>query len=204
MKNYPKKWVFILLPIAIITVLSGCKKGEDDPFISLMSRKSRVAGEWKISKSISTSTYGSPAVTCTTTYDGNTESKTCGSGNPSTSVILNEVTFEKDGTFKWHLEKTPTGGAKVTSDYEGTWNFTCGVGDVKSKEQIAFTFTKWTTIDASGSSTATINSNLYNVYDITQLKNKEMALHAKSDNSYSANGSSGNSSSEETITLTAK
>lgn len=193
-----------LTGLIIAAAIPGCKKGEDDPFISLRSRKSRVAGEWKVSQSTYTTTSGTPAITCTTTYDGTTESKTCGSGTPSTSVVNQTVTFEKDGTFKWHLETTPTGGTKITDDYEGIWNFTCGVGDVKSKEQIALTFTKLTTVDASGSGSATAKSNLYNIYDITQLKNDEMVWYAKSSDTFTGSGSASSSSSKETITLTAK
>lgn len=204
MKNYTQKLAIILIPLAIMITISECKKGEDDPFISLRSRKARVAGEWNISKSISTTTSGNPTVICTTSYDGSTEISTCGTSNPSVRAVVNEVTFEKDGTLRWHTETTPAGGTKVTSDYEGIWNFNSGVGELKKKEQISFYFTRITTIDVSGLSRVEMVSSTQNVYDITRLKNKEMVWHAKSVNSLANNGSSNTSSSEETITFTAK
>ena len=34
--------------IAAVVALSGCKRGEDDPMLSLQSRDARVTGEWKL------------------------------------------------------------------------------------------------------------------------------------------------------------
>lgn len=45
MKNLFK--TFIAVAIVSVTVQS-CKKGEDDPALSLSSRKARFAGEWTI------------------------------------------------------------------------------------------------------------------------------------------------------------
>jgi hypothetical protein len=48
-----KKNISLLLLISIlfgIISLSGCKKGPNDPFISLKSRKARVVGDWIIAK----------------------------------------------------------------------------------------------------------------------------------------------------------
>ena len=40
---------FIVFALLSVTILA-CKKGENDPFLSLSSRKARLAGEWKLTK----------------------------------------------------------------------------------------------------------------------------------------------------------
>jgi len=39
---------FILISLLSVFVFSECKKGEEDPLISLRTRKARVVGKWKI------------------------------------------------------------------------------------------------------------------------------------------------------------
>jgi hypothetical protein len=46
MKAIIKKSAYIFLAISFI--LTSCKKGEEDPFFSLKSRKARLKGEWKL------------------------------------------------------------------------------------------------------------------------------------------------------------
>lgn len=205
MKIFTKILVILIFSFTVINLLKGCKKGEDDPFFSLRSRKARVAGDWKISERISTATSGTPAITCTTTFNGSTETQICGSGNAVSTLMTQSASFKKDGTFTWHVERKSNGGPALINDYEGVWNFKTGVGkEVKNKEQIALTFTKITTIDASSTNTLELTSNTYFVYDITQLKNKEMIWQAMSDDSFTSNGSSSSSSSEEKITFNVK
>ncbi len=47
MKN-KKGLTILIVALTIVTVFNGCKRGEDDPFFSLLSRKARVTGDWKI------------------------------------------------------------------------------------------------------------------------------------------------------------
>lgn len=47
----------ITLLFLAITFFSGCKKGEEDPFLSLRSRKARVVGEWTSSSISSATSY---------------------------------------------------------------------------------------------------------------------------------------------------
>ncbi|HRH63758.1 MAG TPA: hypothetical protein PLI68_10565, partial [Bacteroidia bacterium] len=75
MKKYQK---LVLVVLAAVSVLPACKKGEEDPFLSLRSRKSRVAGEWTVEsreEKVTTSKI-SPSVnstsTETTTVNGST------------------------------------------------------------------------------------------------------------------------------------
>lgn len=164
------KTVKIALAALVITALSfeGCKKGEGDPFLSLKSRKARVAGEWKVTKGEGKDISGS--ATTTWTYDGTTQTNTTGAFT-STDKFTDEYTFEKDGTFKL-TETDNNGSPAVVTTVTGTWNFTGGVGDMKNKSQLLLTYL----VITSGTVTTTYSgSDAPSSYmDIYQLKSKEM------------------------------
>lgn len=122
-----KKVIFTLASfIAVSAVVSSCKKGENDPGFTLLSRKARVANEWKVTSYEETSTTTSnsynnnvtgtptanPAVTTSssTKHEGTkidisyTQPAFLGSGSTVTvtgtgDVLEHTYTFEKDGTW---------------------------------------------------------------------------------------------------------
>tara|TARA_B100000674_G_scaffold69177_1_gene47788 strand:- start:15759 stop:16316 length:558 start_codon:yes stop_codon:yes gene_type:complete len=68
---------FIVSLIALTLILASCKKGKEDPFISLRSRNKRITGKWNIDdyqvngKSITTvsiETYKDSSSACNTTF----------------------------------------------------------------------------------------------------------------------------------------
>lgn len=155
-------------------VLDGCKKGEGDPFLSLASRKARVAGEWKVSSGEGTSSevIGSTTFTETWTYDGATETTVSNPGNTTTtSKYTVEHTFEKDGTFK-SVETDNNGSTPQVTTTTGTWNFTGGVGEMKNKSQLVMT--TLTVTNSAGTITFTGSDAPSSIMDIYQLKGKEM------------------------------
>lgn len=106
MKN---KLLLGLLIVSAIgtTVVSSCKRGKDDPFLSLRSRKGRMEGEWKV---VSMTVNGTNAM---------------GQG------ISYSYKFEKDGD----CEYTMTSGSNTnTNKYK--WSFLAKSGDFKNKERI--------------------------------------------------------------------
>lgn len=71
-----KKIVVSLAALALLSsAVTSCKKGDGDPFLSLKSRKARVAGEWKATKmedksnTTSSSTSGGTTTTTSSTAD---------------------------------------------------------------------------------------------------------------------------------------
>jgi hypothetical protein len=46
--KHNKSITILLIALTIVTLISSCKRGEDDPFFSLLSRKTRVTGDWRI------------------------------------------------------------------------------------------------------------------------------------------------------------
>lgn len=47
MQRYAKTFLALLCLPALLTI-SACKRGEDDPFLSLKTRDGRIIGEWKV------------------------------------------------------------------------------------------------------------------------------------------------------------
>ncbi len=102
-----------MLTLCCTFILAGCKKSEDDPFLSLKSRDARITGEWKLVEMLDSSveTYSSPGFTETyvavSRFDGTTavysETYTDESGTSSDSsshAYLMEITIKKDGAYK--------------------------------------------------------------------------------------------------------
>ena len=203
-----KKLLFLAAGALVLTAnLSSCKKGENDPFLSLKSRKARVSGEWTVTKMEGTyssvdssdplSNYSS-----TSSYDGTTETGTytsagnTGAYDPET--YTQTYTFEKEGTFSMIY-------AVGTSSYtvEGNWIF---LGKNKNaelakKEAILLTITKEVNTEDGVSETETFTGyNNTMTFLIDQLKSKEMILIDESTNVDGATTSTDKS----TYTLTAK
>ena len=167
-----QKLVIALLVIS--AVLPACKKGADDPFLSLRSRKSRVAGEWKVDSKIDTRTTAivsssfTSTSTETTTISGSTWTQmNSSSTTTSAGAVDYTIKFEKDG--KWNssykltrvnsLGIAPFVTTITTEDLtvsSGVWNFLGKVGDAKNKENISVSTTSeqktttTTTVDPSG------------------------------------------------------
>jgi hypothetical protein len=181
-----RKTIFILLGITLTSIgFYGCKKGKGDPFLSLHSRKARVVGEWTVSAGKGSSADIKVAGTMTTnqsstwSYDGSTLTQTTittiNGGSSSTATTTRKsttkYTFVKDGTFKTEDTDNSTSPATVQTT-EGVWNFTGKVGDYKGRSQI---FLKITKITSGGTVTNYDGTDAPSVlYDIYELKNKEM------------------------------
>ena len=95
------------LSIAIIFLIgilafNSCKKGENDPFISLRSRDARITGTWNLTGYTKTQTQYMPfnqtTTTTTQTYNGSSMVVTSGS-NSNSYTFSQEMTIEKDGTY---------------------------------------------------------------------------------------------------------
>ena len=172
----------------------GCKKGEGDPFLSLASRKARLAGEWTVTAGEGKDTDASG--TDTWVYDGTTETTTFSSGGTSTNKYTMEYTFEKDGTYK--MVYTDNNVTAIVSTSTGTWNWTGGVGEMKNKSQVVLTQLTWASGSVSQSWTG--DNAPTSVMDVYQLKGKEIIFKSTG----STTSASGTVSSEDSWTLTAK
>jgi hypothetical protein len=119
-----KKTMLAFFGVALLVAVPSCKKGANDPALSLKSRKSRLAGEYTVTKHEKTtySTWSSNPTTVNYTYDGGevaTETTTSGgtSTTVTTPVSLFEFTFDKKGT--WEMRY----------NYETKYSYTSGISD---------------------------------------------------------------------------
>jgi hypothetical protein len=187
--------------LSSVVTLNSCKKGADDPAISLRSRTARLTGKWTISAGTenSVSVNGGNTSTSTTTINSTTITQVS-NNTTTTGTIAYTVEFVKDGTYTMTRNETYTGYSyNVTST--GTWNFVAGGNDLKNKEAIILTEKNSTRVSSYGTSSNTnVSSSTASSYAekwiITRLANSELVVTA---NDNSVNGSN---SDNNTVTYT--
>jgi len=173
-----KRIVVLSLYLMVTFVLfNGCRRGEDDPFISFRSRKARVTGKWKMTSikrtSNETDNFGSTTVIFTangSTYT-RTEQKSNGTNFSKTGIYTYEITFKKDGSYTGQINEDGN-----IANIEGKWNFTGGVGDMKDKSQITLYETSYKDRDYTNTFTG---HYFYDTYDLKELRNNKMVWYTK-------------------------
>ncbi len=198
----------LTLGLAIImftTVFVGCKKGDNDP-MSFATRKSRIAGEWKLSEAstvYATSYNNGDNYTMSSTFNGTSMTRTI-DGNGDAYVYSEEITIKKDGTFTSVESEQGTyydgnGEGKTgtrTITKEGVWYFVDGnkEQEVKNKERVEFTTTRATIINYNGDTSIDTYSGKSNSQTQTllldRLAKKEMIVLFDSKSSVSGNTTS--------------
>jgi len=226
-----KKHFLILGMICLVATtsitLNSCKKGTDDPMISLRSRKSRLVGDWKLTEGKVDNTNNSNV--STEVYNGSTKVVTQGS-NSSTTNYTKEISIVKDGTYtSTEVETdvnttsifsyTTTTTTTTTTESAGKWSFLGGQGDAKNKEYVYMTETssKQTqrvvvttnvpgqSSDDTSVSTSSSNNSFGGTWQLTELKNKEIKFSTSfDDTNVNASGTQSISKSIGSFTLTAK
>jgi len=162
-----KNILFIALSLMVgSTVLTGCKKGENDPFLSFKSRDARITELWKLTKVEGTENNNGSITT--TNYDGSILTTTYGSFNNSVSYSLT-IEIKKDGTYqsieindgdtetidgRWYWSNSAKNKTAITLDNLGTFD----VNGLKSKELILKNYSKDVTV--SGGTTDTYESTV--------------------------------------------
>ncbi len=170
----------ILVAVLVIPAFQSCKKGENDPAISFLSRKARLVGEWKLKEG--TLSRNNAGNIYNYSYNGSTV-VVSGGANDSWSYT-NSIKIEKDGTF---TETLLEDGDQTV--FEGNWFFLSGNkdGDLKNKECVDFVFKTVTYTPAGGSPEITniegfVNMLLYPynglgyTWQLDELKNKEIIV----------------------------
>jgi hypothetical protein len=162
------KKVLLLTVLAVtLFVVQSCKKGEDDPFLSLKTRDSRIAGEWilksqELTESETESYDGiSETESNTLKYDGAIVTETFVSGGETeiyTYSYTKKIEIFKDGSYK--TVETEDGSMYTSS---GNWWW---LNDSKKKTRIAF-------------------DDDYESFDIQMLKSNEMTWVVSQESTWS-------------------
>jgi len=173
---------FVLVSL-VLSCLSGClKKGEDDPLISLRTRKERLEGLWRLTSgteektNLYTDSLGKHESTTTLKY-----TKTGYQDDGRTGFVFYNygsytLEFGKKGEFEL-IKKYDDRGNAYTS--KGTWNFEKGIGDYKNKEQVVINLISTTYFDLSFQSGFghTYTGNKSNItYTLKELRNKKLVI----------------------------
>jgi len=228
MKNLFK--TFIAVAIVSVTVQS-CKKGEDDPAISLRSRDARLIGEWKLSKYDSKlevrkantntnvgGTSSTETLTITEVFDGSVETKTIsyqdvtspgGTKSENTTSRSNyslEMEILKDGTCKITTTQNPVSvstvrvpaqprpslalaspGVGAGAGYTWTNSFYDETYNYASSSNKDETTGYWHWLSSNKNKTTVLIDGL-GMFNVRQLKNKEIVLELVSDETNSGTG----------------
>ncbi|MEI6766095.1 MAG: hypothetical protein WCM76_10660 [Bacteroidota bacterium] len=189
-----KKFLLVVLVGALaLPVFQSCKKGPNDPAISFKSRSARLVGEWKIFKGVEV--QNNAGTITNINIDNSTYSETSG-GTTVTGVITTEISIKKDGTYTWKQTLTIAGTTEI-DEQEGTWSFlgANSANTIKNKQCVAFQCNKSTNISGSTTTVSTYTGWWPTVYNIDELKSKEIILIR--DYSYT-----GSSTDTESVTYT--
>lgn len=181
-----------LVLLIFASVFVGCKKGENDPFMSLLSRKARLTGVWNLTSADYdyTTVNGSNTTVYGYSYDGTQMTRTV-DGTGTTYDYSEEITIEKDGTFKvvtkeeedyWDDVAQEMKTGTNTETVSGLWYFVDGNKelDVKNKERVEFLMTDYKEVDPDGDTyeceySGKSNPNVM-IMLLDRLANKEITM----------------------------
>lgn len=95
------KKLSILFAAFAVVLLASCGKYEDGPGLSLRSKKARIQGDWTVESAV----QAGVDITSDITFGGTVD-----------------VTFDKDGVFKYTYDYTIL-GQPINGSVTGTWDF---------------------------------------------------------------------------------
>jgi hypothetical protein len=163
MKQVAWKFAFILLTAVVI--LQGCKKGENDPFLSLRSRDTRITGEWELIKmentSYSKNNSGSPQYSFTRTA----------SFNGTLLTFIEKTDFDdpdyedKDTTYSQSYSRV------IVIKKDGNFNQTTIEDGITQK-----VLDNWWWLNDKKKKTRIAFENDANSFEVDRLKNNELIL----------------------------
>ena len=170
---------------AIVLLVGSCRKGENDPWLTLRTRKARLTGEWQLvsgfrkeetpsNHSSNTSIYSEEAVSAYYVTSG-------GSSESEFKITENKLIFSRDGTFERKVS-TIRNGLEFISKNTGIWTFLGRNSNQKLKNKEAIMFSEFSdenfTIDSGDTSVFSYDhtglSADYNIWLIDRLSNKEL------------------------------
>jgi hypothetical protein len=189
--NFKQSIYSAALILIIVLSFSNCKKGQDDPIISLKSRKARLTGVWTLmggSFQVNTMDINKwQRINQTYSFTGSTYvlSTTDQALAPviSSGIFTLKMGIDELGNFTLHEN---IDGYKLSAT--GTWDFNAGSASEKKKESVIFSLQH--TFNGQG-----LQDHLFNreaslfTYRIKELRDKKLVLSGEGLLSNSADGS---------------
>jgi hypothetical protein len=156
-----------------------CKKGPDDPAVSLLSRKARFAGDWRLKSGHMTIESHWPDSTLIVQYDLQERNVTItltinGSASFGSSPYSLQLVADKKGDLSVN-ERIFDKEINAT----GRWSFNAGIGESKKKADVFFLLQKVTKGETFGNHLFNkLNTNFE--YSIRELRDKKLVLETSS------------------------
>jgi hypothetical protein len=178
-----KKTTLIFLSAILLTgTFVACKKGDNDPFLSLRSRKDRLSGLWTVKEETVNEVITIPGSTTTNNivYDGEmaiSSSVTVASGVSTTTIDTSKYSVSLEIKKTGNYEKKIVNANLLDIElYSGTWMFLgkSKIDKLKKKEAILITTSKAVISDGTVSNSYVYADLNGKTIVIDQLKNKEM------------------------------
>jgi len=192
-----------MLGLGIILLTTGCRKGDEDPWFSIKTRKARLVGEWTMTSGNITAISTSNEVVLSSTVHEYTEDQEhyeviSNISNYTKDYVIEEyrIKIDNNGTYERRLKKElvlidgqPRDPDEIylSSVVErGTWTFLKRNSEygLKNKEAVVLNRleSSSTITDSSGTSTNTSTytafgeSYPYLIWEIERLANKELLI----------------------------
>ena len=181
MKKLHRILLILMIVILALPLLESCKKGEEDPWFSIYSRKHRLCLDWKIL------TYRKDIHTndsiVTYTFDGtNNTYRKYKSNYVYTSPGTMRIIFSKNGNYEWSQTITTDTSNYIYTE-KGLWYFSGGgkESDTRSKELIALQKTEQTESFSDGGVNSTLSymgsgDLTTSIYRLKKLASDEMII----------------------------
>lgn len=187
MNRYTKLTVFAF---SILLLFSACKKGSEDKFLSLLSRKARITGTWELIEASGADKNFYNGTTEITTYVvSNGQFTTTESGNSHTIGLEYTLKFDKKGAYERVKTENNDGLISVETE-KGSWSFLGKNKDAdqKNKEFLGF-FLESTTNETPNYSESWgyIMSTFIDSYELVRLTNKELIVRVKTNSTSNVN-----------------
>lgn len=176
MKN--SLWLIPVL-LSLLLVMDSCRKGPEDPLISLRSRKNRITGHWKIVSGHEKYVRINSNRISSTTISDNTYFKTTSGKITESGTITIEYYFEKNGTYIF-LRTEQHDGRSDTIIAKGSWSFLNANENLKNKETIVLTQMRYyLSAGAVKNQDSYATNNTGIIWTIQCLKNKSLIIHTE-------------------------
>jgi len=189
-QSFISRWVFLAVLIALSVALNGCKRGEDDPFLSVRTRDGRLMGEWNLTNLVAREETN--ITTNSNVTNILVENKYTGDDYTSdTTIITNNTSVKYTVVFKAYkmtMNILERGVLEGKQSFENTIYSGTGItGAITSNRSERFSFQgywKWG-IDDKNKSSVVLGTSNYGVsfggfgtaeYKIKQLKKNEIVL----------------------------
>lgn len=157
MKNSYKIILLFMAFLIAVPILNSCKKGDEDPWFSFYSRKTRLCQDWKITSYKRIVQTNDSIVAYT--FNGETFTKISSHYSYASPGSM-RIIFSKTGSYEWSQSSSTD-----TSNYQyvekGMWYFSGGgkESDTKNQELVVMQRTEQTESFSDGGSIQTLSYN---------------------------------------------